>query len=301
MGVGQHKAAWVFLSFLLMLSGSAFAAESAKKPVKPPHPSVLKIKPGQHPLQPLINYAKQGLYYLNQEIRDYSCVMIRRERIDGRLMLHEHMIARVRHERRTDGNVKVPFSVFLHFYSPRRVRGRQVAYVAGRNDGKLIVRRGGRRVNITLLVKPKSHGAMRNNRYPITAFGIKNLITRLIAVAEEEVKHAKLSTPECVVKVIPGAKIDKRSCFCIQVTHLVKREHYKFHIARLFIDDALQLPVRFESYDWPKSAGGKPVLVEEYTYSKLKLNRRLTDRHFDLPIPGQKKTSQKTADKIGAR
>jgi hypothetical protein len=34
----------------------------------------------------------------------------------------------------------------------------------------------------------------------------------------------------------------------------------------------LNLPVRFDAYDWPKAPGEQPELAEEYTYLDVKLN-----------------------------
>ena len=59
------------------------------------------------------------------------------------------------------------------------------------------------------------------------------------------------------------------------------RKHFRFHLARIFIDDELQVPIRYAAYLWPAREGGKPVLDEEYTYLNLKLNNGFTDRDFD--------------------
>ena len=47
------------------------------------------------------------------------------------------------------------------------------------------------------------------------------------------------------------------------------------------MDDELDLPIRHAAYDWPDEEGGKPVLLEEYTYVNLRLNADLTDWDFD--------------------
>jgi hypothetical protein len=43
--------------------------------------------------------------------------------------------------------------------------------------------------------------------------------------------------------------------------------------------------VRYESYDWPRTPGGQPELIEEYTYLNLKFNVGLTDADFDRGNP----------------
>ena len=63
------------------------------------------------------------------------------------------------------------------------------------------------------------------------------------------------------------------------------RRNFLFHLARIFVDDELNLPIRYESYDWPEKPGGPPELIEEYTYLNLKLNNGFTDADFDIRNP----------------
>ena len=71
----------------------------------------------------------------------------------------------------------------------------------------------------------------------------------------------------------------------IQVVHNERRAPYEFHKAQVFIDDEMNIPVRYASYDWPSTPGGKPVLMEEYTYINVDLNVGLTDLDFDITNP----------------
>ena len=63
------------------------------------------------------------------------------------------------------------------------------------------------------------------------------------------------------------------------------RKNLTFHLARIFVDDQLDVPVRYAAYWWPKNEGGAPQLLEEYTYTDLKLNVGLTDQDFDRANP----------------
>jgi hypothetical protein len=80
-------------------------------------------------------------------------------------------------------------------------------------------------------------------------------------------------------------KVADRVCTCIEVVHPVPRRNFRFHLARIFVDDELNLPIRYESYSWPTTPGGAPELIEEYTYLDLKLNVGLTDSDFDIQNP----------------
>jgi hypothetical protein len=46
---------------------------------------------GEHPLEPALALARKGLTQLRSTIKDYSCTVVKRERIDGKLNEHEYM------------------------------------------------------------------------------------------------------------------------------------------------------------------------------------------------------------------
>ena len=58
----------------------------------------------------------------------------------------------------------------------------------------------------------------------------------------------------------------------IESTHPVRRPEFLHYRVRVFIDQELGLPIRFEAYDWPKHPRSEPELVEEYSYIQFKLN-----------------------------
>ncbi len=224
---------------------------------------------GEHPLEPALALARKGLNQLRSNIKDYSCTVVKRERIDGKLNEHEYMFAKIRHE---------PFSVYLYFLAPDAVKGQEVIYVEGRNDGNMLAHAGsGVRAMVgTVSLKPNSMIAMQGNRYAITEIGVENLARRLVEVAEHDRQFG-----ECDVQFFPSAKVNGRVCTCVQVTHPVPRRNFRFHLARVFIDDELLVPIRYEAYDWPHEEGGQPVLMEEYTYMNIKINNGFTDADFD--------------------
>ena len=229
-----------------------------------------------HPLDPALELAQKGLGNLRATIRDYSCTVVKRERIDGQLNDHEYMFAKIRHE---------PFSVYLYFLAPEGVKGQEVIYVAGQNDGNMLAHAGsGVRAMVgTVSLKPQSMLAMQGNRYAITELGVENLARRLVEVAEHD-RHFG----ECEVNFFPGAKVNGRVCTCVQVVHPVPRRNFRFHLARVFIDDEYTIPIRYEAYDWPHEQGGQPVLMEEYTYMNVEVNKGLTDADFDAKNPAYK-------------
>jgi outer membrane lipoprotein-sorting protein len=231
--------------------------------------AVANTNQGEHPLEPALALAAKGLDSLRANITDYSCTVVKRERINGELQPHEYMFAKIRHK---------PYSVYLYFLAPDGVKGQEVIYCDGKNDGNMLAHAGsGVRAMVgTVSLKPQSMLAMQGNRYPITELGVENLAKRLVEVA----KHDK-QFGECEVNFFPKAKVNGRICTCVQVVHPVPRRNFRFHLARVYIDDEHLIPIRYEAYDWPKEQGGQPILMEEYTYMNVKVNNGFTDADFD--------------------
>ena len=121
---------------------------------------------------------------------------------------------------------------------------------------------------------------MKENRYPIYDAGLENLIVKLIEKAERD-----RAAGDCQVEYRSGAEINSRPCTVIELCHDERKAPYEFHKAQVFIDEELQLPIRYAAYDWPDTPGDKPKLIEEYTYVNLKLNVGLTDADFSADNP----------------
>jgi hypothetical protein len=227
----------------------------------------------EHPLLPAVRLAQAALERIDEQIQDYSCTLVKRERTSAVIGPHEYIFTKVRHQ---------PFSVYMYFLGPADIKGRECIFVEGNNDGKLIAHEGkGLKAKLGVFrLDPNGLLAMRGQRYPITEVGIRNLTTRLVEVAEQDMQYG-----ECDVKWFQGTKVDNRLCTCIQVTHPQPRKEFRFHLARVFIDDELQIPIRYESYQWPPRAGEPPVLDEEYTYMNIKMNNGFTDADFEERNP----------------
>jgi hypothetical protein len=169
----------------------------------------------------------------------------------------------------------------VHFTKPAAVEGREVLYVEGAHGGRMFVKRGGQRMSqLSAFVNPTSASAMRENRYPITEIGFRNLATRLLENIENDFDYQ-----ECEVKFFENAKVGDRVCTRIEVVHPRPRDHFTYHKAMVFVDDERHLPIGFASFDWPNEPGGPPVLLEEYIFTDVKLNVGLGDDDFDRENP----------------
>ena len=76
----------------------------------------------------------------------------------------------------------------MKFLAPDNLKGQEVIYVEGANDGKLIGHAGSGLMALagTKWLDPKGTLAMIGQRYPITELGIANLVRRLIEVGEHD-------------------------------------------------------------------------------------------------------------------
>ena len=77
-----------------------------------------------------------------------------------------------------------------------------------------------------------------------------------------------------------GFKVGKGETL-LQVKHPKPVPGLDFHIAQIFIDDQLQVPIRYAAYDFPSRPGEEPSVIEEYTYLNLKINVGLGDADFN--------------------
>ncbi len=234
----------------------------------------------EHPLDPALQIAYDGLNHIQANVRDFTATLVKRERIDGELLDPETMFIKCRLRKVADGRIVVPLSAYLRFEKPASKKGREVIWVEGRNENKLVAHEKGILNIASVWLDPESSFAMAGNKYPITEVGVENLVAKLIEKGERDRKHG-----ECEVNFYKNAKINGRSCTLIQVKHPVRRAHFDFYIARIFIDDEMNIPVRYSAWTWPEVAGGRPVLEEEYTYVNVKLNVGLTDNDFNHKNP----------------
>jgi hypothetical protein len=231
-------------------------------------PFDLTSQPGEHPLAPVIRICKASAEHMDRNIKDYSCVLRKQERLPDEAAVGEpHIIdLRIRHE---------PFSVHMTFRQPNP--GRKVLWVKGVNEDKLTVREAGLlsiagRVDLA----PESTTAMNGQKYPIYKIGIRNLLAELIKNFEADTKFL-----ESEVKFNPQAEVQKRSATLVQVTHPIPRQNFRSHVARIYFDNEHKVPIYYDAFMWPAKDGEAPPLEESFAYTNLKINNGYTARDFD--------------------
>lgn len=234
------------------------------------------------PLDTAMQIARDGLSQCRAQINDYTAMLVKRERVDGVLGEHDFIFVKVRNRKIVDGQLVQPLSVYLTYLKPTAVKGREVIYVEGQNDGNMIAHEGGFKGRFlpTMPLPPTGMLAMRGQRYPITEIGIENLIVKLIERGETARRY-----PDVTCAFRKNAKVKDRVCTVLEVTQPNRHPELDFYQAQVFIDDTYNLPIRYISFDWPTKQGDPLSVIEEYNYLDLKVNVGLGDADFDPKNP----------------
>jgi hypothetical protein len=284
MNIKRRQFIGLFGSLAAVSSHSLFAEEpTLVEPVHRVANAAASIEPTPvPPINRALDIARSGLVGCQKNLNDYTALLVKRERIDGVLGTHEFAMAKIRNRKVVDGKVVQPLSVYLNFLKPSTVKGREVIYVEGQNGGNIIAHEGGFKGKFlpTVTIPPDGMLAMRGQRYPISEIGIENLIQKLIERGERAAQ-----APDVQCEFRKNARVKDRTCTVLQVTQPTKLPSSDFYQAQVFMDDDLNIPIRYIAYDWPVQEGVSPQVIEEYNYLNVKVNVGLTDSDFDPKNP----------------
>ncbi len=285
MSMKRRQFVTILGSLAAVASTRSVFAEEGEQLVEPVHRvanASVAPTPDMHPLDRALDIARRGLESSKANVVDYTALLVKRERIGNTLNPHEFMFVKVRNRKVVDGRIVQPLSVYLNFLKPSSIKGREVIYVEGKNEGNIIAHEGGFKGKFlpTVTVPPNGMIAMRGQRYPLTEIGVENLIVKLI----ERGQRARQS-PDVQCEFRKNARVKDRVCTVMQVTQPTQRPNADFYQAQIFIDDQLNMPIRYIAYDWPVREGDSLQVIEEYNYLNLKLNVGLKDSDFDPHNP----------------
>ncbi len=225
-----------------------------------------------HPLDPALEIARWAAKKV-EALRDYQCVLVKREHVGGKLRSPETFALKVRHE---------PTSMYVQCLGPAHPRGREILYVEGHNNGLALVHTPGMRTRnaANTTVEINSARLLAESRHPLLDYSLERFAHDVVTEYEHESKFG-----ECNVKIEERAQADDRPCVMVQVTHPQPRNSFRYHVTRVYFDRQWQVPVRLEAYAWPTKAGAQPQLIEERTYRKVVLDAGLKDADFDARNP----------------
>ena len=241
-----------------------------------------------HALDPVLDFARTALRNHIENHNDYTAVLAKRELVGGKLTPESKMAMKLKYgppisSDRSERSV----SVYLKSLEPKSQAGREVIWVQGRNDNKITAHEGGLLGLISVDLMPESRLAMAGNRYPITEIGLEKLLGKLIERGERDRKLGPAT-----VRTTDNIPLGDRNCRLIEIVHETKTVaiqdktvEFEFYLAQIFIDLDQLIPLKYASFSWPKSDGGAPDLLEEYTYLDVKLNVGLGEKDFETKNP----------------
>lgn len=193
-------------------------------------------------------------------LRDYTLKIERQERVKGKLSPPETMFVKWRR----------PFSVYIKTISGKH-KDREIIYVRGKNNDKMIVSPGGLLGGLTVKISPDSVLAKKDSRHTITEAGLPAVIARMISTIQDEKKEKG-----CPIEVSYAGEEsrspEKVICLRIKNSGYAPRTDIELWAESL-------LPYSIISYDTDGS------LLESYTYRDIKTNVGLTDADFDPTNP----------------
>ncbi|WP_010583621.1 DUF1571 domain-containing protein [Schlesneria paludicola] len=223
-----------------------------------------------HPLYKLLEVAYKSRNALD-DVKDYKCVFSKREVVRGKMI-------------KTSMNLKFredPFSVYLKFIDLNA--GREVIYVKGQNENNMLVHEAGVKSFLgTFKIVPTGPDAMAENKYPVTQIGLKNMLATVIKQWEAEGKFSGIKTQLRPTSKLPSGEV----CTVYEAIHTQQFKEFKFHTTRLFVSDETGIAIGVQQLGFPGKNDKEPPVVEEYFYSQLQANLKLTDADFNPKNPG---------------
>ena len=220
----------------------------------------------------LLERAEQKL----KKVLSYTTTFSKQERLNGCLGDSQVMNMKVRHK---------PFSVYMKWLVGDK--GRELLYVDGENDGKMLARVGGIRGRLlpALKLDPNGSLAMKESRYPITKAGILELVNELLGYRKRDLENHD----QVVCTYIDNQLVNKTPCYGFVVEYKTKTYSELYRKSMVMIDQKSGLPIFVKNFTWPHEEDNyktaqeedEATIIEQYVFTDIKMNPQLADADFD--------------------
>jgi hypothetical protein len=206
----------------------------------------------------------------HDKLRDYTCHLVRQERVNGRLLPEQAAELRVRTR---------PLSVNVRVVAPKDLAGQETSYLSAKSTSKVRFRaareEGIKYGFVTLPVDdPK---VLADTRHAVTDTGLLAVIDRAerALAAEKRLNHpVQVLTAEYTFGDRPVTRYEV----------FAGRPHphrYAYRLV-LYVDKETALPARWEAYDQPQPGGpAEGELIEVQSFVGLKTNTGLGESVFE--------------------
>ncbi len=216
---------------------------------------------------------EKGIAFL-KATPDYTAQFTKRELVGGELLGEQTMSMKLRH---------VPFSIYLKWRD--HDTGREVMYVDGVNDGKMLVHAGGWKARLpAILMLPDSSLAMHESRYPITRAGLLALAGTIIEYNAKDLELKNFSS----CRQLEDQTVGDRQCCCYVLEYRSRESSKEYRKSITMIDREWCVPLYIKNFGWPNEDAApvdgdldEATLIEHYTYSDVKFRTSLSSLDFD--------------------
>jgi hypothetical protein len=228
----------------------------------PPAQPPMVASPMDQPLR-IVAEARQSF----QKVRDYTGTLIKQERINGQLQAENLIGVKFRNQ---------PFSVYMKWYGPKDVAGQEVCFVQGRYNNMMRVRPTGLLGAAGFVsIDPRDPKVTQHSRHTIHEAGIGYTIERLARTWDEARRQGKTQAR------INDYEYNKRRCLRVETYYTERVPQAYAWRGVVYFDQETKLPIRTETYDWPRPGVPGGDLLESFSYIDLRFNVGLTDAAFN--------------------
>ncbi len=208
---------------------------------------------------------------------DYTGTFVKHERLDnGTLQEVQTIQFKLRHK---------PFSVYMKWLDGGD-KGREVLFVDGQYDNKMLVRMGGVKGKFmpAMKIDPSGSLAMQESRHPVSDMGLSNLAVKLISYRQRDIQLKEGVRWD----LLADQQVCGRECHRFDVEYANRTVEPVYRKSITFLDKEWLTPLCVKNFGWPaenETATGAALddktMIEYYGYTDIKFDQRLTDADFD--------------------
>jgi hypothetical protein len=206
----------------------------------------------------------------------YTAKYYQHEVVGGKLLGEQLIDLKIRHQ---------PFSVYFKWLTYDV--GKEVIFVSGKHDGRLLVHFGGWKARMlpVLKISPSNPLAKAESRYPITSAGLMALMETLMHYREIDLQR---ENPGVDFRLLGSETFNGTDCYRFELVYEAPHFSELYRKSIQLIDKQFQLPVFVKNYAWP--GHDRPMtdvelddetFIEHYTYSDIDMEPQLTEVDFD--------------------
>lgn len=152
-------------------------------------------------------------------------------------------------------------------------RGREVIFVEGRHNSKIVAHPGGPLKFITFHLDPEGYLAMKENRHSLKNSGME----KILSLIESNVALAKAKNLDAI-RLIGEGNFDGRPVHIVEGSFPENQGFYAYRI-RIYFSPDIKLPLKVTIFDWSEQ------LIEDYEFHELDINVGLSEKDFDPDNP----------------